>query len=269
MTHINRRDFLRLLASAAAVGVLSRCAPTRVAPELAHASPTPADLLSSFSTPAPTAAPSTPSKLLRNENRKGFYIRYYKPFAPVDPAQWTLEVTGKVRVPIRLSFTDMLALPAVSQISRMVCVEGWSAAAKWAGFAPQTLVDLVEPQADVTWVHFLCADGYYESLALSELLMDRILLAYGMNDALLLPEYGAPLRVIVPPKYGYKGAKAVTRIVFSDSELPGYWPAVGGYSTEGQIWPGPDYALDLRSQRKISSHGEVFYADGIEAQDQP
>jgi len=219
------------------------------------------------STPTPSPTPSPTPYLLRNENRPGFYIRYYKAFAPVDPDQWTLDVTGNVRSSQRLSFADLLALPRVSQTSRMVCVEGWSVAAKWEGFTPQTLVDRVRPHPDVTWVHFHCADGYYESLAFDELLMDRIIFAYGMNDALLLPEYGAPLRVIVPPKYAYKGAKAITRIIFSDQELPGYWPTVAGYSTEGMIWPGPNYALDLGSQRRILSRGEVFFEDGIESLD--
>ncbi|HOU13834.1 MAG TPA: molybdopterin-dependent oxidoreductase [Anaerolineae bacterium] len=264
---MNRRDFLRLLAGSAAVGALSRCAPATLSPE------PPLSTLPSEPEPTLTAAPtSTPKpapRLLDNENRKGFYIRYYTPFESVDPQQWMLEIGGKVHHNKRLSFTEMQKLPLAAQNSRMVCVEGWSSAAKWEGFAPQTLVELVEPQPDATWVHFHSADGYYESLALGEFLMDRILLAYRMNDALLLPEYGAPLRLIVPAKYGYKGPKAITRIVFADEELRGYWPTVGGYSTEGQIWPGPDYALDLGKQRKIPAHGEVFYDDGVEAQDKP
>lgn len=273
MSHLNRRDFLRFLVGSAAAGALSRCAPGSVSPAPPPVAPAP----TLSQEPTPTAAPtSTPKpsptplpRLLRNENRKGFYIRYYNPFEPVDPDQWTLEVGGKVRYTKRISFAEMQALPLASQISRMACIEGWSSAAKWEGFSPKTLVEMVEPQSDAAWVHFHSADGYYESLALGEFLMDRILLAYRMNDALLLPEYGAPLRLIVPAKYGYKGPKAITRIVFADEELRGYWPTVGGYSTEGQIWPGPDYALDLGAQRKIPGHGEVFYEDGVEARDKP
>ncbi|HOT90337.1 MAG TPA: molybdopterin-dependent oxidoreductase [Anaerolineae bacterium] len=255
---MNRRDFLRVLVGSAAAGVLARCAPA-IAPS---ASPAPT---SSQEPPTPTSRP----RLLRNENRKGFYIRYYTPFEAVDPERWTLEVGGKVRHPQKLSFADMQTLPRVTQHSRMVCVEGWSSAAKWEGFTPQTLVELVEPQADATWVHFYSADGYYESLELAEFLVERVLLAYRMNDALLPPEYGAPLRLIVPAKYGYKGPKAITRIVFANEELRGYWPTVGGYSTEAPIWPGTDYALDLGAYKKITSSGEVFYDEGIEAQDKP
>jgi DMSO/TMAO reductase YedYZ molybdopterin-dependent catalytic subunit len=269
MSYLNRRDFLRLLVGGAALGVLSRCAPTSVSPESATLSATPESTLPQESEPRPTSTPMQEPRLLRNENRKGFYIRYYNTFEAVDPAQWTLEVSGKVRSPKQLYFEEMQSLPLASQASRMVCVEGWSSAAKWEGFSPQTLVDMVEPQDDATWVHFYSADGYYESLALGEFLMDRVLLAYRMNDALLLPEYGAPLRLIVPSKYGYKGPKAITRIVFSDEELRGYWPTVGAYSTEGQIYPGTDYALDLKSYQKITGGGEVFYDEGVEAQDEP
>lgn len=180
---------------------------------------------------------------------------------------WAVSVEGRVRYPKRLKIADLQALPLAAQTSRLTCVEGWSVAAKWEGFYPQALVDMVEPYDGVEWVHFHCADGYYESLALGEFVLDRVLLAYGMNGAPLPPEYGAPLRIIVPFKYGYKGPKAITRIVFADEELRGYWPTVGPYSTEGQIQPGVDYALDLESYRKVNGRGEVVYDDGIEAQD--
>ncbi len=253
---ISRRDLLRMGLSGAALAVLSRCLPRELRPE-ASLSPS----LESTADAA-TAAP----KLLGNENRPGFYIRYIKRFAPLDRAAWRLNVTGLVRNPQELSLADLKQLSVMTQRSRMKCVEGWSAAAKWEGFHPQTLIDLVEPQAIAQWVHFRCADGYYESLPLEELLMPRTLFAYRMNDADLLDEYGAPLRLIVPPKYGYKGPKALLSVTFADKELKGYWPTVGPYSTEGDIAPGGDYALDLGDAR-THGRGEVFYPDGLESKD--
>lgn len=274
MAKLSRRDFLRFAASGVALAAFSRCAPATGAPEMPPASVStlvqPEPTSSREPTVVPTHVPSptaTAVPLLRNENRKGFYIRYHKSFEPVDPDTWALAVTGKVRRSQRMTLKDIAALPLTTQTSRLTCVEGWSVAAKWAGFDPQVLVDLVEPQEGVGWVHFHCADGYYESLALGELLWDRVLFAYRMNDVPLTPEHGAPLRIIVPFKYGYKGPKAITRIEFADEELRGYWPTVGPYSTEGQIQPGVDYALDLDSYRKIEGRGEVVYDDGIEAQE--
>ena len=60
---------------------------------------------------------------LHNEDRPGFFIRYYKPFEPVDPARWTLSVEGPVRKPQELTLPDVQSLPLVPQVSRMKCVE--------------------------------------------------------------------------------------------------------------------------------------------------
>jgi DMSO/TMAO reductase YedYZ molybdopterin-dependent catalytic subunit len=204
--------------------------------------------------------------ILQNEDRPGFFVRYYKPFEAVDPTRWTLSVEGLVKRPQELTLQDIQSLPVVWQVSRMVCVEGWSVAARWEGFHLSSLLERVEPQPEARWVHFYCADDYYESLPLEELLMERVLFAYGMNDEPLSDAYGAPLRLIVPPRYGYKGPKAITRLVFAEEELRGYWPTVGPYSTEGDIKPGRDYPLDLGETRQIDGGEEISYPDGIESQ---
>lgn len=243
---ISRRQLLQLGLSGAALAILNRCAPGTVT-----------------GTPDPTREGGTP-KVLSNENRPGFYIRYYKPFDAEDRGEWRLDVEGLVENPLSLTYEDIQALPAVSQKSRMKCVEGWSAAAKWTGFTMETLLDEVGARPEATWVHFHCADDYYESLSVEELLEDRVLFVYGMNDELLADEYGAPLRLIVPRLYGYKGAKAITRLVFADEELKGFWPTVGPYTTHGRIAAGSDYALDLDDRRDHPA-GEVIYEDGLES----
>jgi DMSO/TMAO reductase YedYZ molybdopterin-dependent catalytic subunit len=204
---------------------------------------------------------------MMNENREGWYIRYIQAIEPVDPQTWRLSVDGLVDNPRQLSFDDIRELPQITQKSRMKCVEGWSVAAEWMGFRPQALVDLVRPKAEATWVHFHCADDYYESLGMSELMMDRVLFAYGANGALLEPEYGLPLRLIVPFKYGYKGPKAITRISFADEQLRGFWPTMGPYTDDGQIVAGVDRALDLGTYRVFDDMGEIFYEEGLESED--
>jgi DMSO/TMAO reductase YedYZ molybdopterin-dependent catalytic subunit len=201
---------------------------------------------------------------LRNENRPGFYIRYYKPFEPVDPARWTLSVEGLVKSHQELTLLDVQSLPLVSQVSRIKCVECWSAAAKWEGFHLRSLLEIVDPLPGAKWVHLHCADDYYESSSLEELLMERVLFVHRMNDQPLPDVYGAPLRLIVPFKYGYKNPKAIVRLVFAEEELPGYWPTVGPYTTGGDIRPGSDHPLDLDGTRQITG-GEVRYPDGIES----
>jgi DMSO/TMAO reductase YedYZ molybdopterin-dependent catalytic subunit len=201
---------------------------------------------------------------LHNENRPGFYIRYYKPFEPVDPDRWALSVEGLVKKPQELTLPDVQSLPLVSQVSRIKCVECWSAAAKWEGFHLRSLMEIVDPLPEAKWLHFYCADDYYESLTLEELLMDRVLFVYRMNDQFVPDVYGAPLRLMVPFKYGYKSPKAIVRLVFAEEELPGYWPTVGPYTKGGDIRPGSDHPLDLDGTRQITG-GEVRYPDGIES----
>ena len=183
--------------------------------------------------------------ILQNEDRAGFFIRWYQPFEAPQVETWSLKLEGKVRRPQSLTLADLRALPKVAQNSRMRCVEGWSVAARWEGVRLQTLLDLVQPEPGATWVKFLCADGYEESSPVEELLKSRILLAYGMNKELLTSEYGAPLRLIVPAKYGYKGAKVISRLTFSDKEEKGFWPNRGPFTTAGDIEAGRDFPLDL------------------------
>ena len=213
---------------------------------------------------ATPSLPVPPRPILQNDNVPGFYVRYYRPFEAVDPAQWVLKVDGLVRNTITLSFRDVQSLPLMSQISRMKCVECWSAAAKWEGFHISSLLEMTEPSPAAKWVHFYCADDYYESLPLDSLLDERVIFVHRMNDQTLPDIYGAPLRLIIPPLYGYKNPKAIVRLAFAEEELRGYWSTVAPYSQEGAIEPGRDHPLDIGVTRQIQG-GEVVYPDGIES----
>ena len=250
---------MRLALGGLALSALSGCAPEEgraTATQSTAGTPLPG------ATPAPTSAPSR--EILRNQNVIGFYVRYYKPFEAVDPARWTLAVEGLVKQPQKLTLPDVQSLPLVAQVSRMKCVECWSAAAKWEGFRLPSLLQLVEPQPEAKWVHFYCADDYFESLKIEELREERVLFVHRMNDGPLHDLYGAPLRLIVPYKYGYKGPKAITRLVFATEELPGFWPTAGPYTTDGGIEPGTDRPLDLGGSRRMGG-GEIKYPDGRES----
>jgi sulfoxide reductase catalytic subunit YedY len=78
-----------------------------------------------------------------------------------------------------------------------------------------------------------------------------------MNDQPLLDEYGAPLRMMFPAKYGYKSAKAVTTITFFNQDAPGFWSTVGPYTAHGNIQPGVDHPQDLVGERKEIEGGEI------------
>jgi DMSO/TMAO reductase YedYZ molybdopterin-dependent catalytic subunit len=197
-----------------------------------------------------------------------FYVRYFNDFKAPDPDRWTLSVGGLVRQPQHLSLSNVMALPTNQQISRMKCVECWSAVAKWEGFHLSSLMELAEPLPEAEWVYFRCADGYFESMSLDALLQERVLFVHHMNDEILPDIYGAPLRLMVPFRYGYKSAKVIESIEFTKNEVQGYWSTVG-YSTHGNIRPGRDNPLDLPGVRRIEGGREIFYPEGMESQDQP
>jgi len=91
-----------------------------------------------------------------------------------------------------------------------------------------------------------------------ELFKPRVLFAYEMNDRPLPPEYGGPLRLLMPSKYGYKSVKTIVRLEFLDKGGTGYWSNYG-YSKDATIEPGTDHALDLKEYKRITKQGEPEY----------
>jgi DMSO/TMAO reductase YedYZ molybdopterin-dependent catalytic subunit len=244
VAHLTRRAFLKGVAATLAAALAASCAPGR--PADTHAS-----------TPLPT---KEDGEMLRNENspaiRPDWNVRFYRPFQALDPEAWRLTVDGLVGAPRAFTLSELHALPTVEQVSRLVCVEGWSAKAGWAGFTYQALADAMRPAPEATWLYFECGDGYYEYLKVAELQEPRVLFAYAMDGEPLRPAFGAPLRLLVPSRYGYKGPKTITHIRFQDSGGAGYWPSVGPHSTDGIIRPGIDHPLDLGGRRELKG-GEV------------
>ena len=256
---INRRRFLHIGLAGLAGGLEAACVRpgprSPIIPATIVPGPTPTGAAT-----APTASPAAmaPGTILHNENTPGFYVRYFKPFPAPDPAVWQLTVGGLVDAPITLSLEQILRdLPHTEQNTRLKCVEGWSSRATWGGFTCAALAALVKPQPAATHVRFDCADGYWEVLPISELQREGALFVTHMNGQLLPAQYGAPLRMILPWLYGYKGAKAVTGLQFHSKGGPGYWSTVGPYTEDGNILPGIDYPLDLDGKPRQVDGGEV------------
>jgi sulfoxide reductase catalytic subunit YedY len=281
---LTRRQFVRLaMLSAAATLVESACQssaspiPATIAPtpsleatsvsplRTLVPSPTPKVVATATPVPSPTLEagdtlpplPMDTPETLRNRNDPHYNVRYYEPFPPVDHDAWRLEVTGLVETPGSLSLAELLAWPQMEQISRMKCVECWSFKAKWGGFHYETLAERVKPLPEATHVRFDCADDYWEIVPIEDLRDPRVIFVLRMNDELALDEYGAPLRMMFPAKYGYKSAKAVTTVTFTDEDGAGYWSTVGPYTIDGNIQPGVDHPQDLPGQRMQIDGGEI------------
>ena len=200
-----------------------------------------------------------PKQYIQNRDRPGFFIRSANPFMGVEANDWGLSVRGMVENPVVLGYEDLFLFKTVSQVSRLKCVECWSATAQWEGFRFQELVERVQPDPKAKYVYFQSADSYYESYTLKELIRPRVLMVLRMNGQPLSMDHGFPLRLIAPFKYGYKNVKYITSIEFSDSRKRNYWANHGPYSVDGTIQPGVDPPLDFQKKPMPINGGEVFH----------
>ena len=177
----------------------------------------------------------------------------------VEANDWGLAIRGMVKNPIVLRYEDLFGFKVGSQVSRLKCVECWSAKARWEGFHFQELMDRVKPDPKAKFVYFQSADSYYESFTIEELIRPRVLMVLRMNGQPLSKDHGFPLRLIAPFKYGYKNVKYITSIEFSDSRKRNYWANHGPYSVDGTIQPGIDHPLDFNKKPLSINGGEVFH----------
>jgi len=153
-----------------------------------------------------------------------------------DPETWDLRIEGEVRSPRRLTYEELRALPSVIAMSDFHCVEGWSRLdCAWEGARFSEIADLVSPTERARFVTIGCDGGFTTSLPLADLLEAEVLLAWGLDGEPLRPEYGFPLRLVVPHKYAYKSAKWVRWIRFTYEQEIGYWEA-RGYSNSADPW---------------------------------
>lgn len=146
---------------------------------------------------------------------------------------WRLSVDGMVARPALLSLSDLRSFPVRSQITEVVCEEGWSYIAEWIG---TPLIDVlnasgVPPQARYI-VYFSIEPDWWESIDMADALHPQTLLTYAMNDGDLPVSFGGPLRLRVPRQLGYKSVKFITRLTVTDS-LKRFGKGLGSASPEG------------------------------------
>ena len=148
-------------------------------------------------------------------------------------ADWRLSIDGMVARPASLSLADLRSFPARSQITEVVCEEGWSYIAEWIGTPLHEILNAsgVLPQARYV-VYFSIEPDWWESIDMADALHPQTLLTYAMNDGDLPVGFGGPLRLRVPRQLGYKSVKFITRLTATDS-LKGFGKGVGGAKAEG------------------------------------
>ena len=155
----------------------------------------------------------------------------------IDQAKYTLTIEGMVDHPITFTYADLEALPQVSVLATLECVEGWSYTAKWTGPSLSAILAQVGVQSGAVIAIFGTSDDPdgFTSLDLSYINANNIILALKDNDITLPAANGFPVRVVATGKYGYKWAKWVTSVdVVSNANFQGYWES-NGYNNNGDI----------------------------------
>ncbi len=156
----------------------------------------------------------------------------------IDREAYRLEVTGLTERKLNLSYSQILELPAYSELVYMPCVEGWGFNARWTGFLVTDLLNISGLKPGAKYVLFTSADGYSTSLPLDYIQKNNILIAYGINNVTLPHDRGFPLQLVAKSKYGYKWAKWILGIKVTENDTKGYWESAG-YSNSANVGQPP------------------------------
>jgi DMSO/TMAO reductase YedYZ molybdopterin-dependent catalytic subunit len=157
---------------------------------------------------------------------------------------YSLVIAGEVERPERFRLAELRAMPQQTQITRLDCVEGWSAVGKWRGVPLGAVLAMARPKPEARYVVFRCfdrdSDGtpFYGSLDLHQAAHPQTILALDLNDRPIDPDHGGPVRLRVPTQLGYKNTKWIRRIdvVTSFAHIAG---GKGGYWEDaGYAWYG-------------------------------
>ncbi len=145
----------------------------------------------------------------------------------VDEASYQLEVTGLVADRRSWTLAELRAMPQQDQVTRHICVEGWSAIGKWGGVHFASFLKRIGADTSARYVGFKCADDYYNSIDMATALHPQTLLTLSYDGQPLPPKYGFPMKLRMPTKLGYKNPKHITAIFVTNTYPGGYWEDQG------------------------------------------
>jgi sulfoxide reductase catalytic subunit YedY len=239
-----RRDWLKAVALGAAGSTLGAWA----ARDARASTPAPGKLTPLAGARSAVSGAVTMEKLTSYRDASTYNNFYEFGTDKSDPARnahtlktrpWTVAIEGEVRKPGTFDIESLLKLaPMEERIYRLRCVEGWSMVIPWVGWSLSELIKRVEPTGNAKFVQFVTlADGaqmpglrssvlewpYVEGLRMDEALHPLTLLAFGMYGEVLPNQNGAPLRLVVPWKYGFKSGKSIVRIRFLEKQPRTSW----------------------------------------------
>lgn len=279
--YLQRRQWLLAAAAAGATWATRDARAQTAVPRPGKLAPLPGR-------PSVVAGATTVEKVARYEDAAGYNNFYEFGTDKSDPASyaktlkprpWAVQVDGLVNKPGTFDLDALLKLaPMEERIYRLRCVEGWSMVIPWVGYSLAELIKRVEPQGSAKYVEFVTlADNkqmpglrsnvldwpYVEGLRMDEALHPLTLLAFGMYGEVLPNQNGAPLRLMVPWKYGFKSGKSIVKIRFTEQQPKTAWNVAapqeyGFYSNVNPEVSHPRWSQ--ASERRIGEDGGGLFA---------
>ncbi|WOI44008.1 protein-methionine-sulfoxide reductase catalytic subunit MsrP [Acidovorax sp. BLS4] len=291
-----RRDLIKLMAGGAVGAALATWAARDAGAEAAR----PGKLAALAGGKSAVAGANTMEKVTDYKDASTYNNYYEFGVDKADPARnahtlkttpWTVEVEGLVNKPGKFGIEDLIKLSAQEErIYRLRCVEGWSMVIPWVGYSLAELLKRVEPQGSAKYVEFVTlADKktmpfvgsavldwpYTEGLRMDEAMHPLTLLTFGMYGEVLPNQNGAPVRLVVPWKYGFKSAKSIVKIRLTDKEPGTAWnkAAKQEYGFYSNVNPNVDHPRwSQATERRIGEDGlfakkrKTLMFNGYEAQ---
>ena len=145
----------------------------------------------------------------------------------VDGDAWRLELSGLIADKKPWSLPQLRALPQETQVTRHICVEGWSAIGKWGGVPFSHFLKRVGADTTAKYIGFQCADDYFTSIDMATALHPQTIMALTYDGQELPPKYGYPMKLRMPTKLGYKNPKHIQAIFVTNTYPGGYWENQG------------------------------------------
>jgi DMSO/TMAO reductase YedYZ molybdopterin-dependent catalytic subunit len=157
---------------------------------------------------------------------------FYQPNVPekapeIDATSWVLNVTGRVGRTQDWRLDALNALPQTTQITRHICIEGWSAIGKFTGVRFSNFLKAIDADTSARYVTFRCDDNYVTSIDMATALHPQTQLTLGFDGAALPRQHGFPLKLRVPTKLGFKNPKHIGEIEIGNDYTGGYWETYG------------------------------------------
>ncbi len=281
----NRRSLLKgsMLAGAGLIGGASGAAAQWYNPSRLFGGGTPVKERPRASLEAARNPRYEPGRPVTDEKDATTYNNYYEfgmSKSIVGPAQalvvepWTIAIDGMVAKPRSIGLDELLKQVNLQErVYRFRCVEAWAMTVPWVGFPLADLLKIAEPAAGAKYIVFNTladdkvmpglSEGFYpwpytEGLTLAEAANELAFLAVGMYGKTLPPQNGAPIRLVTPWKYGFKGAKSIVKITFTDKRPTTFWEAL--QSSEYGFWanvnPEVPHPRWSQAQERLLGQGE-------------